>query len=99
VAEHLADDLSVEKLAKAAHMSASCFSRLFREATGTTPHRYVVRQRVEAARRLIEQSSQFSLAEIAARTGFADQAHLTRRFRQIFGVTPAAFCRQNGRPR
>jgi AraC family transcriptional regulator len=59
----------------------------------------VVRQRVEAARRLIEQSSQFSLAEIAARTGFADQAHLTRRFREVLGVTPAAFCRQNGRRR
>ncbi len=61
-------------------------ARQFRLLFGTSPHRYLLLRRLERARRLIEAGE--PLAEIAAATGFADQSHLNRHFKQAFGLTP-----------
>jgi AraC-like DNA-binding protein len=63
-------------------------SRVFRRICGETLGEYVRRRRVEEADRAL--SSDLSLAEIAAETGFSDQAHFTRVFRHHFGVAPGA---------
>jgi AraC family transcriptional regulator len=97
VEARLHEPIRVADLAGAVDRSASCFARLFKEATGVTPHRFVVRARVERARAMIDRGEGAGLSAIAVRCGFADQAHLTRAFRRELGQTPAAYCRANGR--
>ena len=87
---HLERDISLDELAGVANMSASYLVRLFKQATGLTPHKYFIHLRVEKAKVLI-QSHRFSMGEIAALLGFADQSHLNRHFKKIVGATPREF--------
>ena len=83
---------TVLELADAAGYSEFHFSRLFKDATGETPHACMMRLRVERADRLIRASrgdETKTLAGIAIACGFSDQSHMTRRYRAAFGVTPA----------
>lgn len=82
-------DLSLADVAAAAHLSPYHLTRVFKKATGVSPHQYLVRVRVESARALLTAGAEDrSLAEIAAAVGFADQSHLTRHFKRMLGVTP-----------
>jgi len=87
--EHLGASLSVDLLAHEVGLSPAHFSRAFKETTGRAPHRYLLTLRLEKARRLLE-APDAVLSEVAQRTGFADQAHLTRLFKREFGITPGA---------
>jgi len=91
----LADDLSVDELARVAGMSTSHFATLFRNATGEPPHRFQLRLRAEEARRLIERGA--GATEAALAVGFCDQSHLTRHMRRLLGVTPGAIARARHR--
>jgi AraC family transcriptional regulator len=62
---------------------------LFRRSTGTSPHRYVLRRRLEQARSLIATTA-MPLAEVASATGFASQSHLSDAFLRRYGRTPGA---------
>src|SRR5262249_40296597 len=77
VLEHLNEPLDVATLAKMTHRSQFHFSRAFTRSVGVSPHRYVVHLRLQRAIEMIR-DRKFGLAEIAAKTGFADQSHLTR---------------------
>jgi AraC-like DNA-binding protein len=93
---NFAEEISLSELATMAQMSRSHFALTFREFTGYTPHQYLLLVRLNHARKLITQSNSApSLAEIAAESGFCDQAHLSRHFRRVFGTTPAAFRSQH----
>lgn len=85
--------LSVVELARAADLSPAHFSRAFRETTGHAPHQYLIHLRLERARRLLGVTG-VTLAEVAQRSGFADQAHFTRHFKRKFGTTPGEVVRQ-----
>jgi AraC-like DNA-binding protein len=67
-------------------LSRFSLTRHFRACFGTSPHRYVVMRRLDRARGLIRTGA--SLAEAAAASGFADQAHMTRHFKRTYGVSP-----------
>jgi len=84
--------LTIETLAREVGLSSAHFARAFKETLGRAPHQYLLALRLERARRLIE-TSNASLSDIAQRTGFADQAHLTRLFKRAFGMTPGALAR------
>lgn len=72
-------------------------ARQFRAAYGTSPYRYSVMRRLDRARAQLRRSC--SLADVALAAGFADQAHLTRKLRAAFGVSPARLRRlEAGRP-
>ena len=66
-------------------------ARQFRALYGTSPYRYSVMRRLDAARSQLRTGT--PLAEAALATGFADQAHLTRAFRSAYGVTPGRYTR------
>jgi transcriptional regulator of acetoin/glycerol metabolism len=89
---HLNDTIELVELSAIAGLSVFHFARQFKQSTGVTPHYYLVRKRVERAKEL-SAGSDLSLSEIAFATGFSDQSHLTRHFRQMFGVTPGQFRR------
>jgi AraC family transcriptional regulator len=86
VVAHLDEPLEVATLAKIAGRSPFHFSRVFARSVGMTPHRYVVHLRLRRAIELVHEGRS-GLAEIAARTGFADQSHLSRWVRRVNGVS------------
>jgi AraC family transcriptional regulator len=84
---HLGEPIEVAALAGIAGRSPFHFTRVFTQSVGMSPHRYVVRLRIERATELMR-DGQSGLAEIAASTGFADQSHLSRWVRRVHGVSP-----------
>jgi transcriptional regulator GlxA family with amidase domain len=93
VVENVAGELSVEALAARAHMSPRHFARAFRAETGVTPARYVEQVRVEAARRLLEETSE-PIAAVAAACGFGTAETMRRVFLRTFEVGPAEYRRR-----
>ncbi len=91
--ENLAGDLSVESLARRAHMSPRHFARSFRAEVGLTPARYVERLRLEAARRRLEESEE-PVAAVAAACGFGTAETMRRVFLRALGVGPAEYRRR-----
>ncbi|MGQ0834344.1 MAG: GlxA family transcriptional regulator [Gammaproteobacteria bacterium] len=85
--EHLDADLSVERLASRANLSPRHFAREFAAHVGATPAAYVMRVRVEEARRRIEDGAT-QLKDVARQCGFGDAQRLRRAFRWTLGVTP-----------
>jgi AraC family transcriptional regulator len=83
-------EIRLEELAAQACLSPFHFSRLFREATGLSPHRYVIDRRVQAARQELARRN-LSLAEIALELGFGSQANFTRVFRKATRLTPGQY--------
>jgi AraC-like DNA-binding protein len=92
--EHLDGEMKLETLAEECRLSVSHFARSFRRSFGTSAHRYLILQRVEIAKGLLSETNS-SLVEIAAQTGFSDQAALTRTFANVVGATPAKWRREN----
>jgi AraC-like DNA-binding protein len=90
--ERMADPPSLAELAELTGLSQFALLRAFRGATGLPPHAYLNQLRVRQARLLLDDGR--PAAEVAAVTGFADQAHLTRHFKRVVGVPPAAYQRE-----
>jgi AraC family transcriptional regulator len=83
----LAEDVALDDLAAVAGVSRFHFLRLFKNSLGITPHRFIMDQRLAAARKLLADTDQ-RLADIAASTGFSSQSHLCTTMRRRLGVTP-----------
>lgn len=84
---HLAEDISLDQLAQSINLSPSHLRRLFKQATGLPLHQYLLQLRINRAKDLLLTGS-FSVGEVAVAVGFADQSHLHRHFKRVFGVTP-----------
>ncbi|MEQ8584637.1 MAG: AraC family transcriptional regulator [Thalassobaculaceae bacterium] len=82
-------DIRLDHLAREVGRSRFQVNRAFQAATGLPPHRYLTNIRLEHARALLAAGE--APAEVAAAVGFADQSHLTRRFKAAYGVTPGKF--------
>ncbi len=88
--EHLDRALSVEALAERVGMSPRNFARVFAAEFGTTPARYLLQLRVEAARRLLEQTDK-ALVQVAKACGFRSVDVMRRAFARGLGTTPARY--------
>lgn len=93
--EHIGDDVGLDAIASQCGLSVNHFVRAFRGSTGTTPHRWLMAQRLNLAMRLMR-NSQMTLAEVAGASGFADQSHLTRVFAARIGMPPGQWRRACG---
>ncbi|MGY1617096.1 helix-turn-helix domain-containing protein [Geodermatophilus sp. SYSU D00691] len=87
---HLAEDISVELLARRALMSPRSFARRFKATTGTTPHAWLLGQRLAAAEELLE-NTDAPVEEIARLVGFGTAAGLREQFTRRRGVSPRAY--------
>lgn len=87
--EHCSESLKLEDICAAAELSPSYLIRAFKEAYGMTPHAFLLNRRIQLARNLLKQGSQ--LADVALETGFADQAHFQRAFKQLLATTPGHY--------
>lgn len=90
---HLAEPLTVERLAGVAHMSRRTFSRAFQASTGVTPAVWVKRQRLDEARRLLE-STELSIDQVAAECGFGSSVTLRRSFAAAFDTSLSEYRRR-----
>ncbi|ARV63197.1 hypothetical protein BZZ01_23480 [Nostocales cyanobacterium HT-58-2] len=82
--------LHLAELAEIVGISQYHFCRLFKQSMGVSPYQYVLQQRMEKAKELLQQRK-YAIAEIALLVGFADQSRFTRHFRKYIGVTPRMF--------
>ncbi len=87
---HLPVRHSIETLAARAAMSPRTLQREFRAATGLAPHAWIVRERIERARELLE-TSRLSTATIAERVGIGSVESLRHHFRRLVGTSPAQY--------
>src|SRR5258707_14683241 len=67
------------------------FARLFKAATGSPPHQYVIARRVERAQHLLRADGEIGVTDVALRVGFSDQSKFSFTFKRIVGVTPGQF--------
>lgn len=86
----IADDVSLTEIAGAAGLSVFHFSRAFKAATGVTPYRHLLQQRINLAKSALKNTST-PIAEIALQTGFKSASQFSKSFTQIVGATPRAF--------
>ena len=82
--------VALAAVAGAVHMSYFHFTRAFKQSTGVTPNVYITEQRIDRAKKLLSETD-FPIADIALRTGFASQSHFTTTFRKFVWNTPKAF--------
>ncbi|WNL43317.1 AraC family transcriptional regulator [Halomonas sp. PAMB 3264] len=92
---HLEQDISLDAISAAAHLSRYHFLRLFRQHYGITPHQYVINCRINAARAALAEGAFPS--DVALRYGFSDSSHFNRRFKRIYAVTPSQYRRDIAR--
>jgi AraC family transcriptional regulator len=85
--QNLQSNISLGDIAAVANMSKYHFAKSFRNAIGIAPHRYLVKLRVERARKLLV-SEHLSIEEIASRVGYSDKSHFVAQFLKIVGTTP-----------
>ena len=90
IEDHLDQDICLNQLAEIAQLSPYYFALLFKESTGSPPHRYVLQRRIARAREMLAER-RLSLAEIAYALGFPNQAHFTTMFRKAVGTTPGVY--------
>ena len=91
--EHLTETIRLKDLSAVAQRSTAYFCRAFKRTFGDSPHSYLIARRVKFAGELML-GTNAPLSEIAQASGFADQSHFCRHFRQVTGQTPAAWRRE-----
>lgn len=88
--EHFQKDLSLEQLAAEANMSPFHFTRVFTKETGITPHQYLIKTRLSAAKYLLK-STEMSIKNIAFSTGFNSETSFCTTFKKWENVTPSQY--------
>lgn len=89
VDEHIGEDISVEDVAQAVHMSKYYFLRKFKEITGMTVHNFIVNKRIISACRMLGEGR--SITECWQQNGFSDYSSFLRNFRKIYGISPKEY--------
>jgi AraC-like DNA-binding protein/transposase len=90
IESNLGRDIMLSELAGCVGLSTRQFCHAFRNSTGLSPHRYLIRRRIERAK-LMLRSKNLDLAEMALALGFNSQSHFTAAFRMTTGVTPMRY--------
>ena len=87
---HYAEELTLERIAESAGISATEAMRCFRRSIGVSPIRFLKERRLQRAAGMLRNTEQ-SISEIAASCGFWDMSYFTKVFRQLYGLTPTAY--------
>lgn len=90
ILDHPEHDHSLEQMAATAGVTPSHFCRVFKKATGISPHQYVMKARLDRAQHLLAQTD-MTLAALSESLGFTSQSHFSRAFRAYAGRTPSDF--------
>jgi len=88
--EHLDEELRLRTLARVAGLSEGRFAHNFKAATGSSPHRFVIRVRIERAKRMLDETD-MTVVTVAHALGFGSASRFALLFRRATGVTPTAY--------
>jgi AraC family transcriptional regulator of arabinose operon len=90
ITAHSEESFTIADLARRVHLSESRLAHLFSEQVGVAPGTFLLEQRIEKARQLLEWS-EHGIGEVARRVGFDDPFYFSRRFRQSIGMSPRQY--------
>ena len=90
IALNYGDSILLEDMAAIADLSASHFSRLFKQTIGQSPYQFLMSYRIEQAKKMLDNPNALMI-DIAMDCGFSDQAHFSRVFKKIEGLTPKQY--------
>jgi AraC family transcriptional regulator len=88
--ENIEMDLGITEIANAVDLSPFHFARSFKQATGVSPHQYLIKSRIERAKALLAEG-ELPIVEVGFRVGFKNQSHFTTLFRKLTSLTPGAY--------
>ena len=94
LSEHCDRNVALSELAAAAELDGFLLTREFTRSVGIPPHAYHLQRRIRAAQRCLAVGE--SVTDVAQQLGFSDQAHLTRLFKRLVGVTPGRYRSAHG---
>ena len=94
LSEHCDRNVALSELAAAAELDGFLLTREFTRSMGIPPHAYHLQQRIRAAQSRLAMGE--SVTDVAQQLGFSDQAHLTRLFKRLVGVTPGHYRSAHG---
>ena len=89
---NLDSKITLSNLAAIAGVGKFYFCRLFKSSTNTTPYKYILRHRVERAKRLLQRTT-LPVADISLQCGFSSQSHLSKHFHNLVGISPTKYRR------
>ena len=84
------DELSLDEMAQSVGLSTAHFSHMFRKSTGESPHRFVLRQRIDRAKAMLR-TAEVRVLDVAVACGFKTQQHFARVFRRVCGASPTEY--------
>lgn len=90
IEENIERDLGITEIADAVDLSPFHFARSFKQATGVSPHQYLIKSRIERAKALLAKS-ELPIVEVGFQVGFKNQSHFTTIFRKLTSMTPRAY--------
>lgn len=90
IEDNIERDLGLTEIAEAVDLSPFHFARSFKQATGVSPHQYLIKSRIERAKSLLAKS-ELPIVEVGFRVGFKNQSHFTTLFRRVTHLTPKAY--------
>jgi AraC family transcriptional regulator len=93
MAEHVAEEFNLDRLAAQAGLSKFYFNRLFKSAMGLSPSRYQITLRMDEARRLLRETKK-SVVDVAYEVGYANPSHFAQLFRRETGLSPSDYRQQ-----
>jgi AraC family transcriptional regulator len=94
MADHMAEEFSLSRLAEEAGISEFYFNRLFKKATGMPPSQYLIGLRVNEAKRLLTETDQ-SVIQTGLSVGYSNPSHFAQVFRKQTGLTPSEYRKQH----
>jgi len=92
--ENYAQPVSVAFLAKHVYVAERTLRHLFKEITGLSPKDYLIRLRIEKAAEMMANNSNIRVIDASINTGFDNSSYFTRKFKEIVGITPMNFIKQ-----
>lgn len=89
ISDRLTENISLQDISDEVGLSRCYFAQMFKQSTGITPYQYIIQQRIERAKQLLQQD--LPIVEIALECGFSSQSSLNRTFRKCVGTTPGGY--------
>jgi len=95
IGHHFQEDIGFQDIDEHVGISPFHFARMFKQATGESPHQFIMRCRIDAAKRMLAESDK-AISDIAFEVGYRSQSYFTTRFSMLAGMPPAAYRAQLG---